>query len=110
MVCVAAESVIWFTRYMDTKLWQSYHELTGELDRADGYYTDSNERFDLDVSALSDECVSPEEVEPARQAWNEGKVFASDNLDKHGVRTLVVPEPFLTPAIIEEALRRHPIE
>lgn len=76
--------------------------------RLDGYVTDGQKHKVLDIAALGDTCcVTTEEGAEAAELWSQGEVLLTNTEQRENRPTLVVPEQFIPPEIVDIALRRH---
>lgn len=85
--------------------WESWHKGTpGEITHLDGYVLlPSGERFPLDIQALGEQEVW------ARESWQDGGVMIRGR-GARTVETVVCPVEALTPAVVEQAVRRWYME
>lgn len=85
--------------------WRSWHKATpGETAQIDGYVLlPSGARFALDVRALAEQAVW------AVESWHDGGVTI-ERRDSGSVETILCPVDALTPAVVEQAVRRWYME
>ncbi len=87
--------------------WQPHHTIIdGHTTQVDGQLNFGGQTLQLDVLSTNDEYCAADEKPNAQQAWDNGDVFLSQDIERYGVRTLIVPSGTLTQTVLDEAIRR----